>query len=74
MISRHIFWKCALVLFLLVPLVLLEGWGTHPPSWLAQSLGAVPMTAVASVLLFFALVILTAIYSARSARPATPPE
>jgi drug/metabolite transporter (DMT)-like permease len=71
MISRHVFWKCALVIFLLVPLVLLEGWHTMPPSWLSHCMGGVPMTAIASVALFFALTILTAIYSVL---PATPPE
>jgi hypothetical protein len=64
MISRHLVWKCALVLFLLAPLVLLEGWNSVPPSWLSDRLGGVPMTVVASLLLFLALVILTAVYSA----------
>jgi hypothetical protein len=71
MISRHVFWKCALVLFLLMPLVLLEGWNIIPPSWLSHRMSGVPMTAVASVVLFFALAILTAIYSAL---PAVSPE
>jgi hypothetical protein len=69
MISRHLLWKCALVLFLLAPLVLLEGWNAIPPSWLSHRMGGVPMTAVASVVLFLALVALTAIYSAPPAPP-----
>jgi len=63
MISRNVFWKCALVLVLLTPLLLLEGWNIIPPFWLSHWMGGVPMTAVASVALFFALAILTAIYS-----------
>jgi uncharacterized membrane protein (DUF485 family) len=69
MISRHLVWKCALVLFLLAPLVLLEGWNSVPPSWLSHRVGGAPMTAVASVLLFLALVVLTGIFSAAPASP-----
>lgn len=66
MIGRHLWGKCALVVFLVMPLVLLEGWDALPPAWLSHRFGGVPMTALVSVALFIALVVLTAVFSAPS--------
>jgi hypothetical protein len=72
MISKHPLPKCALVLFLVLPLVLLEGGDARAPVWLSHRVGGVPLTAIVSVALFLALVALTAVFSAPPADSRRP--